>query len=166
MISAERNHFEIAEALIQAGADVNAVDQHRTPALIWAVVYRNIEIVRLLIQSKANIDAQEINGETPLHHAVRNHSEPIIKLLVKHSTSLNIQNVEGEPPLLSAGGRGSITVAKLLVEAGADPFVKDNNGRSAFDIEIVSSYYERQKLMESLFDSSKETESHELGIGL
>lgn len=61
------------EKLIEAGADVNAVNPSdgNTPLLLASEV-DNIEIVRLLIQKNAAVNMANKVGTTPLHKSASN----------------------------------------------------------------------------------------------
>jgi len=48
----------VVENLIQAGADINAADEHGKTALHWAAAVNNLEAVTSLLSHGANKDAQ------------------------------------------------------------------------------------------------------------
>lgn len=85
-LAAYFGHPEIVEALIAAGADVNA--QARNPmkvaAIHAAVSARNVPCVELLLRSGADPNLQQQEGYTPMQAAVANKDEAIIKLLEAH----------------------------------------------------------------------------------
>ena len=54
-----------AVALLDAGADHNAVDQERRSAAHWAAHEGHIDIVRLLRGRGADFNQSDINGWTP-----------------------------------------------------------------------------------------------------
>lgn len=60
-----RNHLEIVQLLIEAGADVNAVIQGMT-VLHHAAMFSNSEIVQYLIRAGADINRRDADGFTPL----------------------------------------------------------------------------------------------------
>ncbi len=59
-------NVEIVEALLNAGADTESVNQFGETALIEAVKWENIAIVTLLIEAGANLDVENRFGHTPL----------------------------------------------------------------------------------------------------
>lgn len=77
MFAARAGHVEIAQLLIDAGADLNVHGNYAgTTALIWAAQYGPAEIVRLFIQGKAEINAKNHDGNTALDFAKeRGHAE-------------------------------------------------------------------------------------------
>lgn len=56
------------EKLIEAGADVNAVDStDQNSPLLLATELGSVDIVRLLIQKNATVNLADKSGTTPLH---------------------------------------------------------------------------------------------------
>ena len=75
------DHKEIAEALIDAGADVNATGFASQTPLHSAA---NIEIVELLISKGADVNATDRYGNTPLDEAIDYENTKTADLLRKH----------------------------------------------------------------------------------
>lgn len=70
----------MVQALIAAGADVNARGQGNATALIWAVIKGTSEIAQALIAADADVDAKEENS--PALSLARTHgSLQLIELL-------------------------------------------------------------------------------------
>lgn len=70
-----------AEALINAGCDINAADDKGRTPLIYAVVFERSVIVNLLLKRGANVNAKDYNGESAIHWAIKSGNEEIIRLL-------------------------------------------------------------------------------------
>jgi ankyrin repeat protein len=83
---------EIALALIQGGADVNAADEHGDTALIIATTESSLEVFETLLDKGANPNAKGLHGDTALHHAAMNALLDRAKLLLAHGADANIQN--------------------------------------------------------------------------
>ncbi|MDC0307390.1 ankyrin repeat domain-containing protein [bacterium] len=78
-------HTEIAELLIDKGADANAKDEKfgLTPLHNAAESGRK-EIAELLISKGADVNAKDTGGETPLDRAIKSKQTKTANLLRKH----------------------------------------------------------------------------------
>lgn len=74
---------EIVEALLSAGADVNAKDALGSTALVWATMSERDDsaTVSALLRAGASINVKTVMGETPLSWAQRRGNTEIVKLL-------------------------------------------------------------------------------------
>ena len=75
------SNFEIAELLIQNGADVNAKQMRGVTPLHSAAHNGQLEIVQLLIENGADRKAKMEVGKTPLMFAKEGRFEEVIKIL-------------------------------------------------------------------------------------
>ena len=74
--------FQVALALIAAGADVNAFTANRSTALHLASWNGDVAIALALLDKGAKPDARTRDGDTPLHQAVFNgHTHLVLELL-------------------------------------------------------------------------------------
>jgi ankyrin repeat protein len=112
---------EIAAALIEAHADVNAVaGDSRQTLLHGAAADGNTDIVKLLLNAKANVNARDVSGETPLHSAVRSGKDDIVALLLDAKADPNARNNYGVTPLdLAKNNRtsGSLSGGVLTINS-------------------------------------------------
>jgi ankyrin repeat protein len=53
-------------------------------------------------------------------------------MLLDHGAQVNLQTGTGATALFAAASRGHCQVVNMLLEHGADPLIKDKQGRSAF----------------------------------
>ncbi|KZS60289.1 ankyrin repeat domain-containing protein [Mycobacterium ostraviense] len=102
------NHRKIVEfilansrRLLDAGADVNAIDEQGCTPLHFAAKGESDEIVRLLLDAGADVNARNDKDETPLYNAVRNTTP------------------------------AALDIMRLLRERGADPTIETANGSTA-----------------------------------
>jgi ankyrin repeat protein len=70
MFAAREGHVEVARLLLDAGTNVNAVDQNEITPLFMAISSNRIPMARFLIERGANINAKDWYGRTPLFAAV------------------------------------------------------------------------------------------------
>jgi len=81
MRAAQQGYPENVKALIDAGADINAVDDDGWPALMRA---DSVEVVRVLVNAGADLTIKNKDGETALSMARRYDQTEVVKLLKSH----------------------------------------------------------------------------------
>lgn len=100
-----RRHIDTAKVLIERGADVNFVDNtYKTPAIVYAAMYRDKELTKLLIDKGANVNAKTGSG-----YSVK----------------------PGFTALIEAAYHGDVEIGRLLLEHGADPHAETDSGTGA-----------------------------------
>lgn len=72
--ASERGHVETVKTLIEAGVDVDHVNNLHWTALLEAIILgdggiAHLQIVELLVKAGANVNLADGNGVTPLGHA-------------------------------------------------------------------------------------------------
>ncbi|KXZ46400.1 hypothetical protein GPECTOR_44g75 [Gonium pectorale] len=128
----------IIEALLNAAADVNAVDHEGSTPLHWAALHDAPKPVELLLKKKAKVDAVNKAGLTPLHVAASSGAGTIVGLLLKASAAAAAVPAGGSLTPLQCAVRaccdGSLkasamlAVVDALVAAGAKLADKDAEG--------------------------------------
>lgn len=117
-------HADVARALVDAGADVNAkADLGLTP--LWnAARGGGGDLVELLLAHGAEPSTRTTGdglGWTPLHIAAGEGRTAAVRALVRAGADVNATGSEdGFTPLQLAVGRGHREVVELLVASGAD----------------------------------------------
>jgi ankyrin repeat protein len=120
--------------------DLNAPIGDGYSALHVACLFGHEILVSYLLDRHAlvNLNAENTSGATPLHIAVMfrdtDIASRIATRLIDNGAELNAIQKGGQTPLHHAVARGSLKLVKLLVTAGADPFLKDEQGRAAADL--------------------------------
>jgi ankyrin repeat protein len=92
MLAAINNQVDIAQMLIQKGADVNKQGWN---ALHYASSKGHIQMMRLLLENDAYMDAESPNGTTPLMMAAHYGTAPAVKLLLEEGADPRIKNKLG-----------------------------------------------------------------------
>ncbi|XP_046850055.1 poly [ADP-ribose] polymerase tankyrase-1-like isoform X2 [Xenia sp. Carnegie-2017] len=98
-LAAGYNHLEVAEYLLETGADVNAQDKGGLIPLHNASSYGHLDIAALLIKHKADVNATDRWHFTPLHEAAQKGRTQLCALLLAHGADPSVRNLEGETPL-------------------------------------------------------------------
>ena len=72
---------DIAEALLQGGANPNLLGSNRDAPLLIATRARNAAFVEALLRHNADIEETDVTGRTALDLAEENHYREIISIL-------------------------------------------------------------------------------------
>lgn len=112
---------QVAEWLLDQGAEVNAISKNATgyTALSGAVARGDAEIVRLLLSRGANARHRYGTGYSPLHEAAAGGKIEILRLLLQHGADPNAATEDGQTPLAMAEAKGQTEAAAVLREHGA-----------------------------------------------
>ena len=157
------DELEVARALLDAGAPIDAADSDGRRALHLAVAYDAYETAALLLARGADVHATDNAGATPLHAAREfwpsyDLVEPqhFIELLLEHGADARAVDLGGRTPLHSLGTRqrldlydaeGSIEAAEAkaydsmvgaLKGRGADVDAVDAEGRTPLMIALAN----------------------------
>ncbi|XP_072177644.1 poly [ADP-ribose] polymerase tankyrase-2-like [Diadema setosum] len=113
-LAAGYNNVEVAEYLLEHGADVNARDKGGLIPLHNASSYGHLDIAALLIKHKTCVNAVDRWNFTPLHEAAQKGRTQLCALLLAHGADPTMKNQEGQTPLDLATADD---VRSLLVDA-------------------------------------------------
>lgn len=101
-----------------------------------------------ILNNGGNVNETDEDGNTPLHQVVKGRianqldddnvtCEKIARSLIAKGANVNAKNKDGETPLMAAVGpfhMNYINVIELLLDKGADPKIKNNEGKTAADM--------------------------------
>jgi ankyrin repeat protein len=120
LIQAVKRHDRIAvNALLDRGADVDAVEGDGSTALHWAAQGDDGDLVEALLEAGASPNAATRFGVTPLELASNNGNRDLIDRLVTAGADPNSVSREGQTPLMSAARAGRVDAVEALLEHGA-----------------------------------------------
>jgi ankyrin repeat protein len=117
-----------AMEIINSGADPNLKDSKGETVLMKT---RNRQLADLLFNSGADPTLKDLKGQTTLHHWIRFLDRPLLDELISRGCFIDEPDLEGVTPLLLAAQYNYGTAVTLLLEKGADPNLRDSNGRTA-----------------------------------
>lgn len=124
-VLAKNADFDCIVAILDAGADVNAVNGDGNTPLMRAAETGNVGIVRVLLERGANPRPKNPE-DSPLLYA----SADCTRILIEAGADVNARGTV-DTPLQNAASKGDIERLKLLVEHGADVKAVDGSGKSA-----------------------------------
>ena len=144
-----QNNLEIVKLLLDNGADIYTVNKYGSSPLQIAACYSgNPEILRLIIQKfKGNQNDIFKAFIFSITSNVSNISSQLAKLQVFIDRGISINRFyEGKTPLMYACEyTASTSVIKLLLDNGANPSIRDANGKKAFDYAKLNGKLERDE---------------------
>jgi ankyrin repeat protein len=134
--AAKANDVDLVRELIQAGGNVNAKDAIQDSAFLYAGAEGFDEVLRLTLANGADVKSTNRFGGTALIPASEHGHVETVRILIAAGVPVNHVNNLGwtamqEAILLNNGGPRQQEVVRLLLGAGADPDIRDPQGRTA-----------------------------------
>ena len=122
-------HVAVARLLLSRGADPDRRGLHGLSPLMLATMRDPGELAALLLRHRADPDRRDATGHTPLSLAAHLDRPAVIRPLALAGADLQLAGRFGPPLVVCAEADAARTCTELL-RAGADPEVRDANGRS------------------------------------
>jgi ankyrin repeat protein len=139
----------IVEALLASGADERAPDDTGKPPIVYAAAGARIEVVKRLLARNVDINARYPNGLTllmwasgPDEKAPEAQAMQIVSFLLDAGAHVDDRDDRGRTALMIAAEGGHAEIAGLLLARGADPALKDEAGKRAADLTVLTSLRE------------------------
>ncbi|WP_347958098.1 ankyrin repeat domain-containing protein [Gordonia aichiensis] len=138
VVATKNRAVAAAGALIDAGADVNAKDDMQDSAYLYAGAEGYDDILEMTLRHGADVRSVNRFGGTALIPAAEHGSVTTVRRLIEAGVDVDHVNTPGWTALQEAvvygdgSGRYQETVRALL-DAGADPDIRDANGRTVQD---------------------------------
>jgi ankyrin repeat protein len=122
VMAAYKGYSEIVKLLLEAGADVTAVDPGMKATALHAAAYAGrTEAARLLVQYKIDIDKQgPFNGYTALHDAIWQNNVETAKVLIDAGANLNLKSHSGQTPLDFAKAKNAAQIVTMIEQRLAE----------------------------------------------
>jgi uncharacterized protein len=118
MEACKHGRVDVAESLLKAGADVNAVDCDGNSALVFAVAQGSAALVQLLLHHGADINAVYEHGKNALFIAACGGHVHLLELLVQRGLSVTAVDDKGTTLLMTATSGGHPSAVEWLLQRG------------------------------------------------
>jgi ankyrin repeat protein len=152
--AAQSKNVLVVEALIQAGADVNARSVGNvTPSMLSLdMAFGEPDISLALIRAGADVNVADENGDTALIIATTESSSEVFQALLDRGANPNARGQQGETALHYAAMNAILDRAKLLLEHGADASIRNSAGKAPFDVAYTTN---PDKLIQAKFQDMR-----------
>ena len=128
----ENGEVATVTALLAKGVSPDLQDEYGRGFLWHAIDGDQREIAELLVEKGASLALTENNGATVLHRAARRGRFELAARFAELAPQLvNAKDAYGETPLHIAAEAGRDDMVQALLDRGADPTLKNSNGRNA-----------------------------------
>lgn len=119
VMAAYLGHTDVVRVLLEAGADVTAVDPGMKATALHAAAYAGrTEAAALLIKHGIEINKQgPYNGYTALHDAIWQNNIDTARVIIEAGADLSLRNHEGQTPLEFARSKHRREIADLIESA-------------------------------------------------
>ena len=147
--------IQTVHAIIDHGADVNAVNHRGQTALWFACNDGQDNFVKILIDSGADPRSVDEYGHSCLHAAIDGKCNTgTIQNMIDHGAHINAMNNDEATPLLLACSIAQAESVELLLSLGADPNIADAVG----DTSILSAVDGNcsENTMQNLIDKGRD----------
>ena len=117
-IAARYGQLDVAQLLLDRGAEVNKADRYGSTPLYIAARYGQLAVAELLLDKGAEVNLANTYGATPLWIAVQEGKLDVAKLLIDKGADVNkAETTYGRAPLWVAEKYGHTEIVNLLREA-------------------------------------------------
>lgn len=125
------SHLAVAKLLLEHGADVNAKEQGRAAALMYAAYNGDIPMAGLLLDRGADVNARDKDGVSALTRTTVEGHADMVALLLSRGAEVDARDNDGATALQMAARSGQTDMVQLLMAKGADIQAQDKDGYTA-----------------------------------
>jgi len=149
-------HFEIAEFLIDQGADIHFTRSdlkgkfqpgRGQTALWWAANHGHLPLAEALIRRGADVNTPDHHGGTPLTTASSSGQHEMVQYLIDHGADIHATISDGRKAFHLAVTNGHVPVVEILLKAGNDPNETGGSGYTPLMVAAENNFYELAELL-------------------
>ena len=115
-LASANGHLEVAELLLERGAEVDVQNENQETPLHLTSEDGVLEIARMLIKRGSNVNSQDTRGWTPLHSAARNGHLDVVKLLLDSGADIGMRDGSDKTAFDIALDNGKRDVVNFLAK--------------------------------------------------
>lgn len=130
--------YELTNALVAMGADVNTSDRNASP-LQYSVMCRSLDNARLLLNNGAKAS---LMWRDPLTSEDRENVVPLAELMLNRGAHVNEQNATGDTPIKMAVHSCCLPLVEFLIEKGADLHLWKDDGMNLVHLASILGHSE------------------------
>ena len=152
ILATNRGNMLEVEALLEKGANVNAVYENGMTSLILACYNGNSDIAKILIENGADVNAVDGNGQMALMLACYDGKVDIVKFLIEKGAYVNAKDKIGNAALLFTCMNGNLDIVKmdiikLLIANKADVNSQNKSGHTLLMVACWHGKLEMAKIL-------------------
>lgn len=117
LLAAEQGNLAHITEMVEAGADINAIDDRGRTAAMIAVHTNQPDLFNLLIEKGADINIRDNRSDNPLLYAGAEGMLDIVKASIAAGADTTLTNRFGGTALIPAADRGHVEIVKELLAA-------------------------------------------------
>lgn len=131
--AAHSGREDMAEYLIQHGASVDVLNEHKRTPLHIAADKGQANMAAFLIGKGADVNASDSFDKQPLHYAIKQGHEDIARQLIGAGAVINQGDYLGKTPLHLAAKYNRTATVALLLSKGAEKDAKSSDNMTPWD---------------------------------
>ena len=146
-VASENGRMDVAQWLLNAGADANAQEEDHNTPLHVAVANGHLELIRTLLGHGVDVNAVARYDVTPLHTALEYGHVDIAQLLIQNGADVHARDEDHWTPLHLASYRKKAEIVKILILYGADINARNESQRTPLHVASFSGAAEAARLL-------------------
>ena len=129
-VALRQGNVDVAQLLLEHGADVEAQDDDKCTPLLLASQCGHVEVARILLERGADTEARDYMKRIPLLLASEYGHEEIVRVLLEHGADTEARDESGWSSLELASFHGNEELARVLLMHGADVIAQYRDNRT------------------------------------